>query len=149
MIILDTDFAPWEGERPKGRVQFSVYDEQVLMYVISGRIDKNLFDVFSSIHGPALKKIKHGGGRWYAMFVFSDVTEVTDEALDVLHYYLVALKEKQLLSQYAALVFPDEYFFSKDKQAAFLECYTTAGATSKGFQRENDALDWLFSCGES
>jgi hypothetical protein len=146
MIILDTDFAPWEGERPTGRVQFSVYDERVLKYVISGCIDKTLLDVYASIHEPALQKIKQEGGRWYAMFVFKNVTEVTDEALDAIYHYLTDLKEKRLLSQYSALVFPNEMTISKDKQLAFMECFNKAGACCKSFDRESVALDWLFSC---
>ena len=145
MVILDTKYLKTDGEKPKGRLQFSIYEDFIVQYVLSGPVDRLLVEHFGLIHQEAVDKMKKTEGLWGSFVVFRNATKITDGGVEEMEKYLAELGERGKLSSHMAVVFPNDLPLSVEEKDAFLDCLVRVGVTCQAFAREEEALIWLRS----
>jgi hypothetical protein len=143
MVILDTKYLKTEGEKPKGRLQFSIYEDFIVQYTLSGPVDRLLVQHFELIHKEAVGKMKKAEGEWGSFVVFHDVSKISDGAVEEMEKYLSDLGRRGKLSTHMAVVYPDDLPISQMEKDAFMGCLVRVGVTCQSFIREEDALSWL------
>ncbi|WP_028865384.1 hypothetical protein [Psychromonas aquimarina] len=146
MKKYSTDNVSYKTFRPHGRVEFSVVDENIIIYRAWGPFNSEFFSVLEAIEPDALIEVQSNVRSWGEVVVFEDSCMAVDNFFLEFSAYLKSMKARDLVPIASAYVFSNNIeggLLMKDK---YKKCYQDAGLVFSTFADEETALSWIKSC---